>query len=46
MIAESILGAAKELGPLKIPMVVRLQGTNSEMGLKIVRCSHTGQMRC
>ncbi|KAI3530610.1 NAD-dependent deacetylase sirtuin-5 [Colletotrichum filicis] len=35
MIAESILGAAKELGPLKIPMVVRLQGTNSEMGLKI-----------
>ncbi|KAI8259713.1 hypothetical protein K4K58_002469 [Colletotrichum sp. SAR11_239] len=36
MIAESIIGAATELGPLKVPMVVRLQGTNSELGLKML----------
>jgi succinyl-CoA synthetase beta subunit len=36
MIAESIIGAAEELGPLRVPMVVRLQGTNSEEGLKLV----------
>lgn len=36
MIAESIIGAAKELGPLRVPLVVRLQGTNSPEGLKIV----------
>lgn len=37
MIAESIIAAAEELGPLAHPMVVRLQGTNSEAGLKLVR---------
>ncbi|KAK1675107.1 hypothetical protein BDP55DRAFT_664621 [Colletotrichum godetiae] len=42
MIAESILGAAKELGPLKIPMVVRLQGTNSELGLKTLEEANLG----
>ncbi|KAK1990666.1 hypothetical protein LX36DRAFT_388931 [Colletotrichum falcatum] len=42
MIAESILGAAKELGPLKVPMVVRLQGTNSELGLKILEEADLG----
>ncbi|TQN66334.1 Succinate--CoA ligase [GDP-forming] subunit beta, partial [Colletotrichum shisoi] len=36
MIAESILGAAKQLGPLRVPMVVRLQGTDSELGLRVV----------
>jgi hypothetical protein len=36
MIAESIIAAASELGPLQLPMVVRLQGTNSEAGLKLV----------
>lgn len=36
MIAESIIGAAAELGPLRVPVVVRLQGTNSEQGLKLV----------
>lgn len=38
MIAESIIGAAEELGPLKVPVVVRLQGTNSAEGLKLVSC--------
>lgn len=36
MIAESIIGAAKELGSFRVPIVVRLQGTNSEEGLKLV----------
>ena len=36
MIAESIIGAAKEVGTLPVPLVVRLQGTNSEEGLKMV----------
>ncbi|KAJ3537154.1 hypothetical protein NM208_g6432 [Fusarium decemcellulare] len=36
MIAESIIAATKELGPLRVPMVVRLQGTNSEAGLKLL----------
>lgn len=36
MIAESIIGAAAELGPLRVPVVVRLQGTNSAEGLKMV----------
>lgn len=36
MIAESIIAAAAEIGPLKVPIVVRLQGTNSEAGLKLV----------
>ncbi|KAF5568596.1 succinyl ligase subunit beta [Fusarium napiforme] len=37
MIAESIIAAANELGPLKVPMVVRLQGTNSEAGLQLLK---------
>lgn len=36
MIAEAIIGAAAEIGPLRVPLVVRLQGTNSEEGLKLV----------
>jgi succinyl-CoA synthetase beta subunit len=36
MIAESIVAAAKEMGGFKIPVVVRLQGTNSEKGLNLV----------
>lgn len=36
MIAESIIGAATALGPLRVPLVVRLQGTNSAEGLKLV----------
>lgn len=36
MIAESIIGATKELGTLRVPLVVRLQGNNSPEGLKIV----------
>ncbi|EQB51583.1 hypothetical protein CGLO_08857 [Colletotrichum gloeosporioides Cg-14] len=42
MIAESIIGAATELGPLKVPMVVRLQGTNSELGLKMLEEAKLG----
>ena len=36
MIAESVIGAATELGPLNVPIVVRLQGTNSAEGLRLV----------
>lgn len=36
MIAKSIIGAASELGPMKVPIVARLQGTNSAEGLKLV----------
>lgn len=36
MIAESIIGATSELD-IRVPMVVRLQGTNSEQGLQMVR---------
>lgn len=39
MIAESIIAAAAELGPLRVPIVVRLQGTNAEKGQEMVRCS-------
>lgn len=35
MIAESIIGAAHEM-TLSVPLVVRLQGTNSAEGLKLV----------
>lgn len=35
MIAESIIGAAQEM-TLAVPLVVRLQGTNSAQGLKLV----------
>ena len=36
MIAESIIAAAAELGPLRVPIVVRLQGTNAEKGQEMV----------
>lgn len=36
MIAEAIVAAAAEMGGFKCPVVVRLQGTNSEKGLKLV----------
>lgn len=36
MIAKSILGAASELGPITVPIVARLQGTNSAEGLRLV----------
>lgn len=36
MIAESIVAAGKAIGPFKVPVVVRLQGTNSQEGLKMV----------
>lgn len=36
MIAESIVAAAKDIGGFKMPVVVRLQGTNSEQGLQLV----------
>ncbi|KAJ9143328.1 Succinate--CoA ligase [Pleurostoma richardsiae] len=42
MIAESIIGAAQELGPLRVPVVVRLQGTNSELGLKLLEDADLG----
>ncbi len=38
VIAEGIIAASKELG-LKVPLVVRLQGTNVEMGKKILGSS-------
>ncbi|RCI12033.1 hypothetical protein L249_0537 [Ophiocordyceps polyrhachis-furcata BCC 54312] len=41
MIAESIIGAAKELD-IGVPMVVRLQGTNSEQGLKMLEEAKLG----
>lgn len=40
MIAESIIGAASEMN-IHVPMVVRLQGTNSEAGLKLVSAAMT-----
>lgn len=42
MIAESIIAAAKALGDLRVPVVVRLQGTNSEQGLKLIEESGLG----
>lgn len=36
MIAESIVAAAKATGGFKVPVVVRLQGTNCDKGLKLV----------
>ncbi|KAI9150286.1 Succinyl-CoA ligase [Paramyrothecium foliicola] len=42
MIAESIIGAAKQLGSFPVPVVVRLQGTNSEKGLQLLREADLG----
>ncbi|KAL2697516.1 hypothetical protein AAEP93_011420 [Penicillium crustosum] len=39
MIAEAIIAAAAEMGGFKCPVVVRLQGTNSEKGLKLIEQS-------
>lgn len=36
MVTESVIQAAAQLGPLRCPVVVRLQGTNSEEGQRIV----------
>ncbi|KAG5978102.1 hypothetical protein E4U55_006406 [Claviceps digitariae] len=41
MIAESIIGAAAELH-ISVPMVVRLQGTNSERGLQMLEDANLG----
>ena len=35
MIAEGVIAAASEIG-LKVPLVVRLEGTNVELGKKIM----------
>jgi succinyl-CoA synthetase beta subunit len=35
MIAESIISAAAQLGLLRCPIVVRLQGTNAEEGQRM-----------
>ncbi|KAJ5622874.1 Succinate--CoA ligase subunit beta [Penicillium lividum] len=40
MIAESIIDAAAERGGFKVPVVVRLQGTNSDKGLKLIENSN------
>ncbi|KAJ5226851.1 uncharacterized protein N7469_006857 [Penicillium citrinum] len=39
MIAESIVAAASAMGGFKVPVVVRLQGTNSDTGLKLLNDS-------
>ncbi|KAJ5854696.1 hypothetical protein N7534_007239 [Penicillium rubens] len=39
MIAEAIVAAAAEMGGFKCPVVVRLQGTNAEKGLKLIEQS-------
>ena len=36
VIAEGVVAAVKEVG-LKVPLVVRLEGTNVELGKKIIR---------
>ncbi|WP_339802618.1 ADP-forming succinate--CoA ligase subunit beta [uncultured Marinobacter sp.] len=36
MIAEGIIGAVKEVG-VKVPVVVRLEGNNAELGTKVLR---------
>ena len=35
LIAEGVIAAVKEVG-LKVPLVVRLEGTNVELGKKII----------
>ncbi|MCK6598986.1 MAG: succinate--CoA ligase subunit beta, partial [Bdellovibrionaceae bacterium] len=36
VIAEGVIAASKEVG-LKVPLVVRLEGTNVELGKKLLR---------
>ena len=38
VIAEGVIAAVKEVG-LKVPLVVRLEGTNVELGKDIIRNS-------
>jgi succinyl-CoA synthetase beta subunit len=38
IIAEGVIAAVKEVG-LKVPLVVRLEGTNVELGKDIIRSS-------
>jgi succinyl-CoA synthetase beta subunit len=38
IIAEGVLAAVREVG-LKVPLVVRLEGTNVELGKQIIRDS-------
>jgi succinyl-CoA synthetase beta subunit len=38
IIAEGVVAAVKEVG-LKVPLVVRLEGTNVELGKQILRSS-------
>jgi succinyl-CoA synthetase beta subunit len=38
IIAEGVIAAVKEVG-LKVPLVVRLEGTNVELGKDIIRKS-------
>jgi succinyl-CoA synthetase beta subunit len=38
IIAEGVIAAVKEVG-LKVPLVVRLEGTNVEQGKKIIKDS-------
>ncbi|KAH6695027.1 succinyl-CoA synthetase-like protein [Plectosphaerella plurivora] len=42
MIAQSIISTARSLGPLRVPVVVRLQGTNSEEGLGLLEEADLG----
>ncbi|KAJ5741716.1 hypothetical protein N7533_011125 [Penicillium manginii] len=44
MIAESIVAAASAIGGFKMPVVVRLQGTNNEKGLKLIQESGLGNL--
>ncbi|KAJ5280033.1 Succinate--CoA ligase subunit beta [Penicillium angulare] len=39
MIAEAILAAASQMGGFKVPVVLRLQGTNCDKGLKLIENS-------
>jgi len=38
MVARGVVGAAKNLG-VKVPVVVRLEGTNVEEGQRVIRAS-------
>ena len=38
MIAEGIIGAVKEVG-VNVPVVVRLEGTNAELGREVLKNS-------
>ena len=44
VIAEGVVEAVKEVG-LKVPLVVRLEGTNVEEGKEIIRESRPGRDR-